>query len=119
MIRKRLAAIGKNKSVVPNNGSSKIIKLDGEAMTPYLALLLDITINNATIPDDWKTFIVFPIYKVGATLVSNYRPVSLTSVDCKQMEHVITSYLRKIWNKKIGYSRVNMDSRRDIHAKVK
>jgi hypothetical protein len=30
---------------------------------------------------------------------SNYRPISLTSVVCKQMEHVITWYLRKIWDK--------------------
>jgi hypothetical protein len=35
------------------------------------------------------------------------------------MEHVIASYLRKIWNKKDGYSRVNMDSGRDIHVEVK
>jgi hypothetical protein len=35
------------------------------------------------------------------------------------MEHVIAWYLRKIWDKKIGYSRVNMDSGRDIHVKFK
>ena len=29
----------------------------------------------------------------------NYRPVSLTSVVCKQMEHVIASYLRQVWDK--------------------
>ena len=33
------------------------------------------------------------------SLVTNYRPVSLTSVVCKQMEHVIASYLRKVWDK--------------------
>ena len=32
-------------------------------------------------------------------LVTNYRPVSLTSVVCKQMEHVIASYLRQVWDK--------------------
>jgi hypothetical protein len=32
-------------------------------------------------------------------LVSNYRPDSLTSVVCKQMEYIIASYLRKIWVK--------------------
>jgi len=30
------------------------------------------------------------------TLVTNYRPFSLTSVVCKQMEHVIASYLMKV-----------------------
>jgi len=30
-------------------------------------------------------------------LVGNYRPVSLTSVVCKQMEHIIAVYLRQVW----------------------
>jgi hypothetical protein len=43
---------------------------------------------------------VIPIYKgVERSLVTNYRPVSLTSVVCKQMEHVIASYLRQVWDK--------------------
>ena len=31
--------------------------------------------------------------------VTNYRPISLTSVVCKQLEHVIAEYLRQIWDK--------------------
>jgi hypothetical protein len=54
VIRKKLATAGKNKSVGPDCVSGDILKLDGEAMIPYLARLLDITVNNATIPSDWK-----------------------------------------------------------------
>ena len=76
--------------------------------------------NNDTLPGDWKKATVIPIHKGGdRSLVTNYRPVSLTSVVCKQMEHVIASYLRQVWNKMIGYTRVNMVSGRDIRAKVK
>jgi hypothetical protein len=58
---------------------------------------------------------VIPIYKGDdRLLVTNYRPV------CKQMEHFVTaSYLRKIWDKGIGYFRSNVDSGWYIHAKVK
>jgi hypothetical protein len=49
IIRKRLAAIGKNKSVGPDGISGEILKLGGEAMIPYLARLLDVTVNNAAI----------------------------------------------------------------------
>ena len=39
-----------------------------------------------------------PIHKGGdRSLVTNYRPVSLTSVVCKQMEHAIATYLRQVW----------------------
>jgi len=69
-------------------------------MIPYLARLLDITMNNGTPPSDWKRATVIPIPKGGdRSLVTNYRPVSLTSVVCKQMEHVIASYIRQVWDK--------------------
>jgi len=67
---------------------------------PYLARLLDMTINNGTLPADWKRALVFPIHKGSdRSLVTNYRPVNLTSVVRKQMEHVTASYLRKAWDK--------------------
>ena len=41
-----------------------------------------------------------PIYKGGhRSTVSDYRPISLTSVVCKQLEHVIAGYLRQVWGK--------------------
>jgi len=46
--------------------------------------------NNNAIPGDWEKAIVIHIYKVGdRSVVEIYRSVSLTSVVCKQMEHVI------------------------------
>jgi hypothetical protein len=60
----------------------EILELGGEAMIPYLARLLDITTNNNAIPGDWKRAIMVPIYKGGdRSVVGNYRPVSLTSVE--------------------------------------
>ena len=40
IIRKRLAMIGKNKSVGPDGIPGAILKMGGEAMIPYLARLL-------------------------------------------------------------------------------
>ena len=100
VIRRRVKMIGKNKSVGPDRISGEILKLGGEAMIPYLTRLLEITVNNGSIPEDWKKATVIPIHKGGdRSLVSNYRPVSLTSVICKQMEHAIATYLRQVWNK--------------------
>ena len=72
VITKRLAKIGRNKSVGPDGVPGEILKLGGEAMTPYLATLLEISLNNATIPRDWKIATVAPIYKAGdRSAVSN------------------------------------------------
>jgi len=86
VIRKRLAKIGRNKSVGPDGIPIEILKLCGEAMTPYIARLFEISLNNATIPGDRKIATVVPIYKGGDRLtVSNYRLITLTSVVCKQL----------------------------------
>jgi len=72
--------------------------MGGEAMILYLARLLDIMIKNGTIPRDWKKAIVVLIHKGGDRyVVKNYGPVSLTSVVCKQMKHVIAGYIRQVW----------------------
>jgi len=89
--------IGRDKSVGPEGIPGAILKMGGEAMIPYLARLLDITINNGTIRRDWKKATVVPIHKGGdRSVVKNYRPVSLTSVVSKQVEHVIAGYIQ-VW----------------------
>jgi len=66
-------------------------------MIPHLAGLLGITMNTKATPGDWKKAIVVPTYKGGdRSVVGNYRPVSLTSVVCKQIEHVITGHRRQV-----------------------
>jgi len=60
---RRIKAIGKNKSVGTDRVCGEILKLGGEATIPYLARLLDITMNNGTLPGDWKTAPVIPIHK--------------------------------------------------------
>jgi hypothetical protein len=54
VIRKRKAKLGRNKSVGPDGFPREILKLCGKAMTPYLARLLEISLNKATIPSGWK-----------------------------------------------------------------
>jgi hypothetical protein len=96
-IRRRIQATGKNKSVGPDCMPGEILKLGGEAMIPYLARLLEVTINNGSLPCDWNRATGVPIHKEGdRSLVTNYRPVSLTSIICKQMELAIASYLRQV-----------------------
>jgi len=54
IIGRSVRAIGKNKPVGPDRVSGEILKLGEEAMIPYLARLLDLTMNNGTLPGDWR-----------------------------------------------------------------
>ena len=65
IIRKRIAAIRSNKSVGPDCIFGEILKLGEEAMIPYLVRQLYITMNNGTLPGDWKKATVIPICKGG------------------------------------------------------
>ena len=77
--------------MVPDGVPGEILKLGGEAMTPFLASLLEISLNKATIPSDWKKASVFPIYKGGD----------------------------QVWDKMIGYTSDSMGLDRDTLVKVK
>ena len=77
IIRKRTSAIGRKKSAGQNGIPGEILKIDREAIIPYLERLLDFTMNNYVIPDDWEKAIVLPIYKGrDRSVVANYRQVS-------------------------------------------
>nr|XP_054748767.1 uncharacterized protein LOC129254333 [Lytechinus pictus] len=53
-------------------------------------------IHESRVPSDWKKAHVTPVFKKGDVhSTGNYRPVSLTSVICKQLEHIICKHLFK------------------------
>jgi len=60
---------------------------------------------------------VVPIYTgEDRSVVANCRSVSLTSVVCKQVEHVFAVYLRQVWDRGEW---ANMVLDWDTHVKVK
>ena len=52
------------------------------------------TLSSGQLPNDWLMANVTPIFKSGdRTLPVNYRPVSITSVPCKILEHIIHRHI--------------------------
>ena len=61
-------------------------------MAPALTIIYQASLDQGQVPDDWRSAYVTPLFKKGdKAKVSNYRPVSLTSVCCKVVEHIIHS----------------------------
>lgn len=57
-----------------------------------LALIMQASLDQSSVPRDWKEASVVPIFKSGGRdLPKNYRPISLTSVTSKMLEHIIVS----------------------------
>lgn len=74
--------------------NSKLLKNVKSTCAAYLCLIFSQSLTSGIMPDDWKTGKVVPVYKSGnRNSPLNYRPISLTSVPCKIMEHVIYSQI--------------------------
>jgi hypothetical protein len=58
----KISSLGRSKSVGLDSIRGEILKLGWEAMIPFLARVLEITLNNATIPSDWKKATVLAVY---------------------------------------------------------
>ena len=89
-IEKLLKNINVKKASGPDEISSWILKEAASEIAPFLQFIFMQPIKTAEVARDWKLANVVAIYKKGnKTDASNYRPVSLTSVTCKMLEHII------------------------------
>lgn len=80
----------------PDGINSKFLKNTKEYMSIILYCLYTKCFDDGYLPKDWKTGRLVPLHKSGdAHNPSNYRPISLTSVPCKILEHIIFSNLVK------------------------
>ena len=92
-IKKLLSDINPKKACGPDNVSARILHECAEIL---LILLFTASLKQSTIPDEWRHALVIPLYKGGKkdrSKAENYRPISLTSVTCKLMEHIIHSHI--------------------------
>ena len=91
-IQKLLSNLDPNKAVGPDNIPGKFLKLCAPIMADIYSILFQASLDQGMVPPDWKTANVVPLFKKGdASLPENYRPISLTSLTCKILEHVVFS----------------------------
>ena len=87
-----------NKAAGPDQIQARVLKEAAGELAPALTLLFNSSYQHGKVPDDWRHAIVSPIYKAGKNDRSkpvNYRPISLTCLCCKAMEHIVCSNLMK------------------------
>ena len=81
-----------HKASGPDNIPTRFLKEAANELAPALGLIFSASLIQGYVPDDWKTADVTPIFKKGdRSTPSNYRPISLTAVCCKVMEHILHS----------------------------
>ena len=93
-VLKQLKSLNPNKSTGPDGIPPRVLKEMADVLATPLTNLFQMSLDKGVVPDDWKKANVSPIYKKGEKyLASNYRPVSLTCVVSKVLEHIVTSHM--------------------------
>ena len=93
---KLLTCLDPAKASGPDNIPTRFLKVCANEIADALTLLYNACLKQGKVPDDWKHASISPIFKGGNKSRSSpesYRPVSLTSVPCKVMEHVLHSHI--------------------------
>ena len=85
-----------------------MLKECSSEIAPILALFYNESFAQGTVPDDWRQANVAPIFKKGEKYdAANYRPVSLTCICCKTLEHIIVSNIHV--NKHLAFESILAD----------
>ncbi|SCV66640.1 Reverse transcriptase (RNA-dependent DNA polymerase) [Anaplasma phagocytophilum] len=83
-----------NSSPGPDGISTKLLKLTKPISGHLLGRLFQQSLSTGELPDDWKNARVVPTFKSeDKNVLNNYRPISLTCVSCKLLEHIISSQI--------------------------
>ena len=91
-IFKLLKNLKSSKATGPDSIPAFILKEAAQELAPILTLIFQRSLDTGIVPEEWRKAWIVPIYKKGDKhLPGNYRPVSLTSITCKVLEHVIHS----------------------------
>lgn len=93
-IVKLLISLKPEKVPGPDRIPNYVLKSCSEIITHYLLVNFYRSLEDDSIPEDWKFWNVVPVHKYGSKdSVENYRPISLTSQCSKLMEHMISTNL--------------------------
>ena len=91
-VLKLLKDLNPHKAAGPDQLKPIVLQRLRDVIAPVLQVIYQKSLDTGRVPNDWTTAYVCPLFKKEDTsLASNYRPISLTSILCKVLEHIVTT----------------------------
>lgn len=94
-IKAILCKLDPRKACGPDGLSAALLKyftVNVPSFTDCVYMVLEKSLHSSKVPEDWQMATISPIYKGGTrTDPNNYRPISLTCILSKTLEHIICS----------------------------
>ena len=95
-----LKKIQSHKAQGPDNIPNQVLSTCAENLAPVVSTIFQKSLDSGKLPKDWTDANIAPVYKKGDKhAAENYRPVSLTSVLSKTLEHIVCHHLHKHFGK--------------------
>jgi len=89
-VKRELDGVDITKAPGPDGIPTRILKDCAENLLTPLTYLFNLSLNSATVPQEWKRANVVPVFKKGdPTQTNNYRPISLLPIISKILERLI------------------------------
>ena len=93
-VEKLLRDLNPSKACGPDGIPNIVLKKCAPVLAPALRDIFQRSIDTGVLPDDWRKANISCAYKKGDKhRAENYRPISLTSVCCKLLEHIVYRHL--------------------------
>ena len=91
-----LKKLNPHKASGPDQLKPIVLQTLHKELAPILEIIFQRSLDQGKLPTIWKEANVSPIFKKGdKTDPANYRPISLTCVLCKVLEHIVASNISK------------------------
>ena len=93
-VESMLKLLNVSKSTGPDEFHPRFLNETAEFIALPVTILFNKSLNEGTIPQEWKLANVTFIHKSGdKTAASNYRPISITSILCRMLECIIKTVI--------------------------
>ena len=91
-VQKMLCNLNPNKAAGPDQLHPRFLKELHLELAPLYTAIFQKSLDEGHVPLQWRTANVSPVFKKGEKYdPANYRPVSLTAITSKLMEHILAS----------------------------
>ena len=91
-VLKLLENLKPNKATGPDGIPGNLLRMCASELASVFTLLFQASLDQGAVPSDWKLANIVPVFKKGdKAKAQNYRPISLTSISSKILEHIIHS----------------------------
>ena len=93
-VAKLLKNLQPHKASGPDCIPNTVLKTCADNIAPILTIIFQKSLDSGSLPTDWLIANISSAFKKGDRHApENYRPISLTSVSCKILEHIICRHL--------------------------